>query len=297
MKPLLAATVKDVEQLEGRYPFYASPKLDGIRALVYKGQLVSRNLKPIRNAFIQEHFPLKEMEGFDGELIVGSPTAPDCFRVTTSGVMSADGSPDATFWIFDRVSADPFALRFEALKKLTAKLERWCGVKVPLLPHRKVCSAEELELYETACLKLGYEGVMLRAPTGLYKFGRSTLAEGHLMKLKRFEDSEAEVLEVIELQHNQNVKTTDALGNSKRSTRKEGKVAGGKMGALRVRDIYMGVEFDVGGGFTEYERNAYWKRRERAVGDIIKYKYFPTGGKEKPRFPVFLGARDIDDIS
>ncbi len=86
-EPMLSGTVDDVTSL--RYPLLASPKLDGIRATVQGGVVLSRNLKPIRNAHTQALFGRKEYEGLDGELIVGPPHAPDCFLRTSSGVMSA----------------------------------------------------------------------------------------------------------------------------------------------------------------------------------------------------------------
>ena len=62
-KPMLAS------KLEGtpRFPVYASPKYDGIRALVINGVVVSRNMKPIPSKFVQENF--SKFEGFDGELM------------------------------------------------------------------------------------------------------------------------------------------------------------------------------------------------------------------------------------
>ena len=33
------------------------------------------------------------------------------------------------------------------------------------------------------------------------------------------------------------------------------------------------------------------------IGKIIKYKYFPVGQKDKPRFPIFLSFRHPNDIS
>lgn len=293
MKPLLAATIEDVNDLEGRYPLYASPKLDGVRALTYKGQLVSRNLKPIPNLYVQD--TLRRLpEGLDGELIVGSPSAKDCFRQTTSGIMSVEGNPQFIFCVFDVVDdIAPYVMRYEKLQEYAKQLG---NAYIKLVPHHKVRDSFAITAYEESMLEKGYEGVMLRTAEGKYKFGRSTMKEGYLMKLKRFADSEAEILSVVELMHNHNVKTKNALGHSERSSHKAGKVAGGMMGALNVRDVHTGVEFDIGAGFTEYDRNDYWKRRGKCKGEIVKYKFFPGGSKDKPRFPVWLGTRDERDV-
>lgn len=63
-KPMLAATVVDRTKL--RFPFLASPKLDGIRCIVLDGQVLSRSLKPIRNKFIVKQ--LQGLPNLDGEL-------------------------------------------------------------------------------------------------------------------------------------------------------------------------------------------------------------------------------------
>ena len=104
LKPMLCATVTDISKL--RYPYLASPKLDGIRCLIHNGTAVSRNLKPIRNKYIASC--LKGLPPLDGELIVGDPTAPDCFNRTSSGVMSADGEPDFKYYVFDRIGTDMY---------------------------------------------------------------------------------------------------------------------------------------------------------------------------------------------
>ena len=67
-KPMLAATVSD-EPLS--YPLLASVKLDGVRALVVDGVVMGRSLKPIPNKHVQRLFGHTQLNGLDGELIVG----------------------------------------------------------------------------------------------------------------------------------------------------------------------------------------------------------------------------------
>ena len=43
-------------------------------------------------------------------------------------------------------------------------------------------------------LNAGYEGLMLRDPNGIYKFGRSSVKENILLKVKEFMDDEAEII-------------------------------------------------------------------------------------------------------
>jgi DNA ligase 1 len=291
MKPLLAATVKDVESLN--YPLLASPKYDGVRALIKDGVVLSRSLKPIPNKYVQLVFGKPVFEGFDGELIVGSPTAKDVFSTTMSAVMASAGTPLIKFFVFDKFNdPDGFSMRFNRMY-VNAKM---VDERVSVVTQRTVHNAKELLAYEEELLRAGYEGVMLRAPMGEYKHGRSTLKEGILMKLKRFSDSEAEVLSYQELMHNTNEAMTNELGQKARSSKKVGMSGKGTLGALAVRDLRTGIEFDIGTGFDQKTRDYLWSKREELHGKIVKYKYFAGGVKEKPRFPVFLGFRDKIDM-
>ena len=104
-RPMLAAkaTEEELKQLFcGGRRFLLSPKIDGVRALVLNGQLVSRTMKPIRNTQTQQVFGSFEFEGLDGELAVGNPWDKNLMQQTTSGVMSYSGRPNAVYHIFDR---------------------------------------------------------------------------------------------------------------------------------------------------------------------------------------------------
>ena len=151
-------------------------------------------------------------------------------------------------------------------------------------------------MFEKKCLEAGFEGVMVRKGDGPYKFGRSTSKEGYLLKWKRFTDSEAEVQGFVEQTHNANEKEKDALGNSKRSQHKENLIPVGTLGALLVCDVKTKIEFSIGTGFNGADRAYIWSLREKFIGHIVKYKYQEIGVKGKPRFPVFLGFRDKDDM-
>jgi DNA ligase-1 len=291
MKPMLAAKADETRL---KFPYAVSVKLDGIRALVLNGVLVSRNLKPIPNESVQHQFGRAEFNGLDGELIVGDPWGTEVFRRTTSGVMSRDGVPNASFYVFDcfRNPRHPWSERFPLA---TSIAKPWRNSRLWALTHTMVHTPEELTDSERCALEQGYEGLMLRDPRGPYKFGRSTVGEGHLLKLKRFHDDEAIVIGVEALEHNENEQTRDELGRSKRSSHKAGKRAAPLLGNLLVR-ARNGTEFSIGSGFTLMERADLWRRRRTLPGLIVKYRFFPTGAKERPRFPTFLGFRDVRDL-
>lgn len=295
LKVMLAATIDSLTQLSGRYPLLGSPKLDGVRAVVVDGKLYSRNMKPIPNKFVQSALPLRAMNGWDGELIVGKAGAANAFNTTQSGVMSVDGEPDFTFYVFDYVPRHgdmQFMHRFMGLKDNVKLLGH---KRVKLVPQTTLADEFAVHQYEKLMLERGYEGVMLRTKHGIYKKGRSTMKEGHLMKLKQFLDSEAIVLGMVEQMENTNEAKRDELGRSKRSSHKSGKRPKGTLGAIQVRDVVTGVEFEIGTGFDDISRSKLWAAREDSrttiIGKTVKYKYQPAGVKEKPRFPVYIGLR------
>lgn len=287
-KPMLAAEA-DVAKLQ--YPVFASPKLDGIRASVVHAKLLTRTLKEVPNRVIYDLYSKPDFEGLDGELLVGSPTAEDVYRTTVSGVMSRDGNPEFTYHVFDLHDMED---RYERrLERLVEAFEDSFG-HVRVLPQELIANADDLLDYESRHVDLGYEGVIVRAPNAPYKYGRSTAREGYLLKVKRFKDSEAIILDVIEEMHNANEAKTNALGRTERSSHKNNKVGKQRMGALLVRDCYSSVEFQIGTGFNDHDKQWFWLNDVR--NKIVKYKFFPVGVKDKPRHPVYLGLRDRRDL-
>lgn len=293
-KPLLAKDV-DISLLdfESR-TYFASPKLDGIRATILDGKVYSRTKKLIPNKYVQHVFGRPDYNGLDGELIVGSVTSPDVYRNTNSGVMSIEGEPDVKFHAFDNVSVydKPYYERLTILSLRASALE----LAVPV-PHFRVNNLEHLGTIEEEFLLEGYEGLMLRDINMPYKFGRSTAKQQHLLKVKRFEDSEAVILDFDPLLKNENEAVTNELGFTSRSSHQENKVAQELLGRVLVQDLVSGVQFYVGSGFTLSERESLWKDQSNLKGQVIKYKFFPVGMKDGvPRHPIFLGFRDPIDL-
>ena len=286
-KPMLADAV-DLSIL--RYPVVVSPKLDGVRATFIGGVLRTRSLKPLANRAIQlirSNYPL------DGELIVGSPTSKSVFRDTMK-IVSAHDAPinDLMYHVFDIVYEGSFRSRLHAAHASIVG----SNFMVPV-PHVLVENEKELLQYEEVALNAGYEGVMIRDPMGKYKFGRSTTREGALLKMKRKLQSEARVIGFEEQMHNANELKQDALGYAERSSHQANMIPMGMLGALIVKDLKSGVEFNVGTGFTADERVGIWKQRDTLIWKTITYEYLPIGVKDKPRHPVFLGWRMEEDIT
>lgn len=303
-KPMLASPA-DLDKIQ--YPIFASPKLDGIRASVVGGKLLSRTLKEIPSRHIFNALSSPMYEGLDGELIVGSPTSPTCYRDTVSHVMADNKVFSYTYHVFDLWNFHGrFATRRQELIARYFDAGSFAPVPLSLVAHELIESREELDAYEAEQVGLGHEGIMLADPHGMYKHGRATTKGGELLKVKRFVDSEAIVIGVEEEMFNGNAAEKNELGRTKRSTAKAGLIGKGTMGALIVRDLKTGVEFNIGTGFTAEDRVEWWEWAKTQPHDakqsllqlavqgpkrIIKYKSFPIGVKDKPRHPVYLGDR------
>lgn len=295
MKPMLGYNKPfDLDALS--YPVYASPKLDGIRCLVKDGVGLSRKLLPIPNKFVQSYFAAHpELSGLDGELIVGDWTAEDVYRKTMSGVMSIEGEPEFHFVVFDAWDRpdEPFMERLPQVDQP--------DFRTVVLSQALLHSADEVRKFESLCLHQGYEGAILRDPDSKYKFGRSTLKEAALLKLKTFQDFDVRITAIHEAIRNDNEATTDELGHTKRSHSKAGRTEGkgyvGSMEGVVLDEEFKDVPAGIGTfkGLTIADKEHIWQNRDEYAGRVAKVKAMPYGMKDALRHGVFIGWRDERD--
>lgn len=299
--PMLAASeIPKAEDIS--FPCMASFKLDGIRSPIISGQAMSRKLLPLPNqhyqAWVHEH--RGQLEGIDCEVISGSPTAEGVFHRTQSAIMSGDGQPEFKIYVFDAFAPGmtlDASTRYAALQNWYAGLSDTLQQRVVLLEQRLIHNIEELQAYMYLAMDSGYEGLILKSPKGQYKTGRSTVKEGTLLKWKVFVYEDCRILSVIQGKTNQNVKTKDALGHSKRSTAKAGMVLVNSVGGFKVQDVKSGEIFDCGAGLlTADELRELWVAKDTLVGRLFTYKSQPYGVLKKPRFPGFHGWKSIMDM-
>ena len=297
MKPMLAGKFVP-EKVMDKFPIYGQPKYDGIRMMIRDGIAYTRAIKQVRSETIQQWvFDHRDLlEGLDGEVICGSPTAPDCYRRTSSSVMSYHKPDDFVFYVFDKWdSVYEYIYRKDDLIDIE-------DLKIPnlaLTPTVLLHSMIELLAYEKSMLEEGHEGIILRAPWAYYKGGRGSPTKCELIKVKQFKDTEAIIVDLHELMHNANEAGVDNLGHTERSSHKENLVPMGTLGAVEAVGHWPdGTEYRVriGTGFDDAQRAEVWDRRQSYIGRVVKFKYFEIGVKESPRFPVFIGFRDGDDM-
>ena len=292
-----AATVEVGKYSKLRFPVWASPKLDGFRASVHGGKMLTSSLMQFPNIYVNQMFNSKAINGLDGELIAGEPFGEGVYARTSSAVTRELGQPDVTFWVFDYITVmgRPFEERLIA----AASIVKTCNSKMlRLVEQIKLHSTVQLETYLDKMMDLGYEGTVLRTADGSdhYKYGRSTMREQYLMKLKPFEDSECIVIGIEEKLTN----TNEEGNRGRRRSLKAGMVPAGTLGKMWVRDLTSKAEFFIGlGKMTHAEGAEIWKAKGKGtVGRTAKYKFQRVGMvTDLPRQPIFLGWREKFDLA
>jgi DNA ligase-1 len=291
LAPMLAIEA-DMEKI--KFPIGGQPKYDGIRTLRLPEGQVSRTLKRIPNHFVQTVLDLihenNSMAGFDSEIVSYVDGKRRPLNEVQSDVMSADGEFDFILHVFDlfEQSDRTYVERHNEMVDRVAEIN---SPYVEAAPFNIFHNLEDFKAYEDGLVVDGWEGAIGRDPQGTYKYGRSTINEGKLLKVKRFTDSEALLIGMVERNHNENEAKVDKLGKTKRSSAKAGKVPAGDMGAMILR-WPNGVEFELGTGFTAKQRRELWARRDTMIGEsTITFKYKELGPNGKPLILSFYAVR------
>lgn len=294
-RPMKGDQIEDLSKV--RLPVYAFPKIDGFRCVLADRPLTSR-LSPFPNVhFDRELSKLLREPLLDSEAVVGSRRGEGVLGRTSSGLTSKDGEPDFHLWCFD---TPQLGYRFEDRLKLTQQIIRDIDhPRIHFLKPKLIETLDELEEYLDRRLDMGYEGIILRCPNGPYKFGKSTLREQWMLKVKPFEDFEARITGYYEEMENTNEAKREATGKLKRSSAKEGKKAKGTLGGFIGEELKTGTPVRVGGGFTARQRKDFWAIKDElvAAGAIMKCKKQKMGEKDRPRHPNFVSLRPEWDIT
>ena len=147
-------------------------------------------------------------------------------------------------------------------------------------------SFEDLDRLTAQWLDAGFEGIMTRSLDGPYKYGRSTLREGWLLKHKPFRDDEARIISVYPAFKNNNLGKIGADGRLERSSHKENKTQKEMIGGFVCEVItgpFTGVITNIGPGCMPHrERISLF--HDDLVGKIITFKHMKhIGGYTRPR--------------
>lgn len=289
-----------------RCPCFVQMKYDGIRVLDTGNQFVTRTWKAIPNTLIRSKLKLLSAAldineivnrvqiefgqlKLDGELII--PGAD--FHHTQSVVMSEE-HPDANsvqLMAFDLASNNQRLKtwdRHALLKSYYADVFRNFAPAM----HINVVPNIRLALYNDGLkewliqnpIPETEEGYIIRYAYGVYKFGRSTLNEGLLLKYVDWVREDVEIIGTEELMRN-----LDTSCN-----KLENQVPGGTLGAFVCRSSRFNNTFNVGTGkgLTAERRAEFWAKRNTLPGQTLTIKYKKFGSTDDaPRSPQFVGIR------
>jgi len=238
-----------------KYPCFGSPKIDGVRAKFKGGRFYSRNgHEYVGLDHLREELTLVTEE-LDGELIVPGIS----FQKSSGLIRSDDPTPNAEFKIFEIPSyKGPFIERIVAIEDL-----HLIGPHVHEVSHYILNAEKELYDFYVNCRGLGYEGAVIKPIDYKYRGTRSY----DWMKMKPKDTKDVIVIDVYE-------------------------------GKGKYKDQLGGVVVDfngrnsVGGGFSDKEREMYWKNPELIVGKCIEVSYMELTDDGNFRHANFEGIRE-----
>lgn len=289
------------------FPYLASYKLDGYRAFHEGGKILTSSANPVTNAFTQERFqnrtlagmPHLDFTGLDGELVVGAWNDPRAFHNTSGPVRKKTGEPDVRWYIFDDRTnpGEAFAHRSQSACRRVEELHARGFDRIDYIPQRMVLNLEQLLAFEKEAVDAGFEGIMLRDPNGRYKYGRSTVNENLLLKVKRFITEEARITALIEQMENLNESELDNFGRSKKSENKDNKIGTGMVGAFTVESDKWPRPFQISATSLSHDERRYaFQNPQEFLGELGRFKYFPHGVVDVPRHGIFEAIRDPNDL-
>lgn len=270
--------------------FWLTQKLNGARATLYEGQLLARSGMPYKGLeHITDDLSWLRVAGFvaDGELTLrdkGDLSDNEAFRVAT-GVLNSDSVNKTVicYTIFDMIPIRDFdsptpqttyRYRREILNQFAQRIGDTEGaVKVlPVLYHGDDQSKID-ELLEQM-VREDKEGLMINTDVP-YK---RTRHKG-ILKVKRFYTMDLPI-----------IRCEEGTGRLRYT-----------LGAFVLE--YKGNEVKVGSGFTDEQREHFWKNKDNLTGVLCEVKYKEISqdkgtGLESLQFPVFVGLRtDKTEVS
>jgi DNA ligase-1 len=265
--------------------FIGFPKYDGIRVLMDIVP-VTRKLKILPNIHVREQLVDLCPTYCDGELTLPAGE----FHDVQSAFMSRHGFPEFVYHIFEYVEL-PWMPFYERNACLSSHVP-YGDPRIEVLHGQMISSFATLQKYEEEQVSLGHEGVILRNPLQTYKYGRSTLSEAGMLKLKRFLDDEAVIVGFEELLHNDNEPKINALGLQERGHGISKKRRGDTLGAFICKSAKFEKEFRVScGHLSAVARKDIWDMRNCYMNEEITYIYQPYGTKDRPRSARFKWFR------
>ena len=264
--------------------WYISKKIDGVRCLAfvdenYNVEFYSRGGKPFSNlGVIEEQLKLlaknSGMAGhvFDGELYSKAGTWNETISVVHADKAERD-QKSVLFLIFDMVrfsewqsqKTEDFRSRYVLLDCCFDNTDRGQVPNLQLVEHTPVYTFEHAHQLMCQYMDDGFEGTVLKEANASYPFRRSKF----WLKWKTIVTVDCEIVRVAE-------------GNGKYA---------GMFGAFEIKTPG-GVLVHVGSGYSDDQRQEFWKRREELLGKIVEVEGQTMTRDGSIRHPVFVRIRE-----
>jgi DNA ligase-1 len=204
--PMLAAKFKDFSD-RVEYPAYIQPKFDGHRCIgvVKNGvaTLWSRTRKPINSMPHVEKALVALSRGqdaiFDGELYNHDYRANfDQITKFIRPKAPVEGHEKVQLYVYDMPSIEEdFQTRNTVLTALFAAVDDESLKALHMVETYPIDAEDEAVLAFDKFFSEGYEGAMLRTRDNMYLQHPTSRSKG-LLKMKKFEDAEFEIVDVVE---------------------------------------------------------------------------------------------------
>lgn len=263
--PMLA---QKFNPLKAVFPCFGQPKLDGVRCIVYQRDdhvvFQSRTGTPfltmehLRNrlTILFRNYPHLIL---DGELYTSSmPFEEFVGLVKKQNLVSDDQSRlhQIRFHVFDIINNDTFNKRFAWMNENISEM---------IVPTFMMHSMTDFRTKFQECIEQGYEGIMVRSITGLYK---RNYRSKDLLKYKEFVEDEFLI-----------------TGFKEGEGREKGSV-------IWICQNKTGKGFAVRPRGSLEHRRALYKDADKYIGKYLTVIYQELTEQDVPRFPVGKAVRD-----
>ena len=251
-----------------KFPCYTQRKYDGTRCVAISGKgLFSRNKKryPHLDHIVAEINKLPSTIILDGELYSDTLTFQEIVGIVKRETLKEGDEKkqlQIKLHVYDIINEAPYELRYTNLQILFNKYK----FQHLVLVKSDICESEEaIKELHARYVQEGYEGLMLRNKTGLYKNSRAV----DLQKYKEFFDGEFKIVAFKE---------------------GEGLEAGCVIWICEAEN----GQFACRPRGTREERIELYSNGDKYVGKKLTVRYQEMTDSQVPRFPVGIAIRDYE---
>lgn len=257
---LLPMLAKDFKKEKGKikFPCFVQPKLDGMRALGFAENLISRTGKVIDTL---SHIDLSDLEDviLDGELYAHGISFQENMKLIKKYRPKA--TEQVKYHVYDIVMDASFEVRYEMLADL---VHEFSNPNIEIVPTYEVNNEAEIMSYHQTFLSQGYEGTIVRHSDEGYQVNKRS---SQLLKYKDFLDEVYEIVDVVPSESRPEQGVIVCLCKKTNQT------------------------FNTGMKFSHEQRENILRNKGEYIGEMAEIRFFEYTDGGLPRFPVCVGVR------